>query len=137
LEKNLALILDMTSWYSATTKTIERELSLHGISFSEFLVMYQLSLATNRTMRRIDLAQSVHMSASGVTRLLNPMERLKIIQKEPNPRDARVSLVKLSDVGVDLFNDAFKTLDQISDRLVKPLHSSEIEILLRILKKIK
>lgn len=50
-------------------------------------------------MRRIDLADSVGLSPSAVTRLLAPMEKPGLVEKEANPRDARVSLVKLSTAG--------------------------------------
>ncbi len=83
-------------------KKIDRHLSVHGIAFSEFMVMYHISLAPQQTIRRIDLAQEVGMSASGITRLLNPMEKIKLIEKEVNPRDARVSFVRLSNAGVEL-----------------------------------
>lgn len=136
MEKNLTLLLNISSWHSKLVKTIDRKLSLHGISFSEFLVMHQLSLATNKCMRRVDVAESVNMSASGVTRLLAPMEKLKIIEKEQNPRDARVSFVKLSDVGFELFNDAKNTLSQTADDLLTSLSSEEIEGLIILLKKV-
>ena len=137
MDKNLALILDLSSWHSKVIKTIDRRVSLHGISYSEFLVMYQLSLGTNKSMRRIDLAESVNMSASGVTRLLNPMEKLKIVEKEKNPRDARVSFVKLSDVGFELFTDAMKTLSHTADDLLESLDADETEVLFNIMKKMK
>ena len=56
-------------------KRVDQYLSVHGISFSEFLVLYHLSQAPNMTMRRIDLAECIGLTASGVTRLLNPMEK--------------------------------------------------------------
>ena len=136
MSKNLELILSISSLHSQIFKRIEGSLSLHGISFSEFIVMRQLSLVPNRTMRRIDLAEKVNMSASGVTRLLNPMEKLKIVQKEQSLRDARVSFVKLSDAGSELLNDAIKTMEQVSNDIAESLSSSEIELFLNILQKI-
>ena len=127
MSKNIELLLSLTSMHTSVFKNIDRHLSVHGISFSEFFVMYQLSLVSNRTVRRIDLAESVGMSASGITRLLNPMEKLKLVEKEQNPRDARVSFVKLSDVGFELLNDAIKSVQIASDGLFKSLDINDIE----------
>lgn len=137
MSKNIELLLSLTSMHTSVFKNIDRHLSVHGISFSEFLVMYQLSLVSNRTVRRIDLAESVGMSASGITRLLNPMEKLKLVEKEQNPRDARVSFVKLSDVGFELLNDAIKSVQIASDGLFKSLDINDIERFIDLTNKIK
>ena len=137
MSKNIELLLSLTSMHTSVFKNIDRHLSVHGISFSEFFVMYQLSLVSNRTVRRIDLAESVGMSASGITRLLNPMEKLKLVEKEQNPRDARVSFVKLSDVGFELLNDAIKSVQIASDGLFKSLDINDIERFIDLTNKIK
>jgi len=137
MNQNLDLILSLSLLHTKIMKILDRKLSVHGLAFSEFLVMHQLSLVQNRTLRRIDLAENVGMSASGITRLLNPMEKLKIVEKEQNPRDARVSFVKLSDVGFELFNDAMSSVIQASDSLLEPLDADSIELFLNLTKKIK
>ncbi|MFA6191882.1 MAG: MarR family transcriptional regulator [Sulfurimonas sp.] len=137
MSKNVELLLTLSSTYTNVFKTIDRNLSVHGISFSEFLVIHQLSLASNRTVRRIDLAESVGMSASGITRLLNPMEKLKLVEKEQNPRDARVSFVKLSDIGLELLNDATNSVQLAADSLFKSFDANDIELFLNLANKIK
>jgi len=137
MNKDLDLILSLSLLHTKIMKTLDRKLSVHGLAFSEFLVMHQLSLVQNKTLRRIDLAENVGMSASGITRLLNPMEKLKIVEKEQNPRDARVSFVKLSDVGFELFNDALSSVIQASEDLLEPLDADSIEQFLNLTKKIK
>ncbi|MDX1808579.1 MAG: MarR family transcriptional regulator [Sulfurospirillaceae bacterium] len=136
MNKNLEFVLSLADLHNKIMKYVDRQLSLHGITFSEFLVMYRLSLATNMTMRRIDLAEGVNMSASGVTRLLNPMEKLKIVEKEQNPRDARVSFVKLSDVGFNLFQDSMNTLSQTVDALLEDLNIDDLKTCFNVFKKI-
>ena len=70
--------------------------SLGGISFTEFMILYHLSQANDEKMRRIDLASKVGLTASGITRLLLPMEKIGLIKKESNAQDARVSFVLLA-----------------------------------------
>lgn len=134
---NVELLLNLSALHRNVFKNIDRHLSVHGISFSEFLVMYELSLATNRTVRRVDLAESVGMSASGITRLLNPMEKLKIVEKEQSARDARVSFVKLSDAGSVLLDDAIKSVEQAAESIFKPLDANEVALFLKLAGKLK
>jgi len=99
--------------------------------------MYKISLSEHKTIRRIDLAEEVGMSASGITRLLNPMEKIKLIEKEVNPRDARVSFVKLSNAGIELLNNAMKSVAQSSDEMLKEFNTKNIDLLLQLAKNIK
>jgi len=88
--------------------------------------MYHLNNAPNMTMRRIDLAERIGLSASGVTRLVNPMEKNRLVEKEINPRDARVSLVHLSKAGVGLLNYAKISFEQSADDILKPLSNKQL-----------
>lgn len=59
-------------------KNVDNHLSLYGISFNEYMIMPQLMLATNHTSLRIELAEQIGLSASGVTRVLAPMEKTSL-----------------------------------------------------------
>lgn len=87
-------------------------------------------------MRRIDLAEQMDMSASGITRALNPMEKLKLVQKEKNPRDARVSLVKLAAPGERSYQEALATVTSTADTLLENLDAAELARLMDLLRKI-
>lgn len=89
--------------------------------------MYHLDGMSNKCMRRIDLAEQVGLSASGVTRLLNPMEKNHLVQKESNPRDARVSLVKLTNTGEQLLAEATISFEHTAERILMPLSSKKID----------
>ena len=131
---SMELVIALSSLQSHLLKKIDLRLSAHGINFTEFMVMYHLNAAPNKTMRRIDLAESVGLSASGVTRLLTPMEKIKLVQKELNPRDARVSLVKLSKVGEQVFKDAFVSFKDSASSLLQALDSKQLSKFLELTK---
>lgn len=126
------LLLKLTSLHTLTLKKIDQQLGVHGISFTEFLVMYHLKSAANETMRRIDLADSIGLSASGVTRLLMPMEKIGLVKKEANPRDARVSLVKLTKGGKKVFVNAAVSVAHAADDLTKPLSGKQLTELTKL-----
>jgi DNA-binding MarR family transcriptional regulator len=121
---------------SKLSRKVEGQLNVHGISFTEYLIMYHLDRSPMKTMRRIELAEHVGISASGVTRLIAPMEKIKIVEKEANPRDARQSLVKLSVTGQRLFKEASVSFEHCSNSLMENLSENQQEKLIELSTKI-
>jgi len=88
-------------------RRLDNALSMaRGISFSEYRILKALSAAGNRGAMRVDLAESVGLTASAVTRALRPLEKIGVVATEKHERDARCSLAKLTPAGVELLSDA-------------------------------
>jgi DNA-binding MarR family transcriptional regulator len=127
-----ALIIQNALLASKLSKRVDNQLSVHGISFTEYLIMHHLDGSPLKTMRRIELAEHVGISASGVTRLIAPMEKIKIVEKEANPRDARQSLVKLSKAGQQLYKDASVSFEHCANDLLENLSEIQKEKLVEL-----
>ncbi len=125
LSSGSSLIMQMLTLSSKVTKSLDGQLSAHGISLTEYMIMHHLAGSALNTMRRIELAEHVGISASGVTRLIAPMEKIKIVEKQANPRDARQSLVKLTKVGHQLYKDARVSFEACADNLLADLSVSQ------------
>ncbi len=110
---------------SRLAKRIGNRLSVHGISFTEYLIMSYLDHAT-RAIPRIELADYVGMSASGITRLIIPMEKNKLVEKIVNPRDARQSLVALSKTGQRVFKEAGVSFEYIANELLVNISQNQL-----------
>ncbi len=115
------LLLGLSHVQTRLQKRQDQWLAAHGISFKEFQVMCALSEASTHTLKRIDLAEKVGLSASGITRMLLPMEKIGLINKEEGVRDARVSLVRLSEAGERILADAEKSFTQSARAFMKSL----------------
>lgn len=92
--------------------------SLNGISFNELIILHHLSEADNQKMRRIDLAEKIGLTASGVTRLLLPMEKIGLIKKEANKHDARVSFVVLAPGGKTKLAEGLERAEIFCENLI-------------------
>lgn len=92
--KELEFLLNLSKLNSKIYRKFDA--SLWGIWFNDFIVLYYLNQAIDKKLRRIDLAEKVGLTASGVTRLLLPMEKIWLVSKEVNQFDARVSYVVLA-----------------------------------------
>lgn len=129
----LDLVLKSALLWSDMVKKADVQLSVHGISFSEFCILHQLVAAPQQRLSRIELAKAVGLSASGITRLLQPMEKIQLVEKEQNARDARISLVKLSAIGQQIYQDALQSLGFFASQFMSPLTVRQQETLTELL----
>jgi DNA-binding MarR family transcriptional regulator len=88
-------------------------------------------------LSRINLADSIGLTGSGVTRLLSPMIKNNIILKVVNSKNARQSLVSLTSTGKELYKDALNSFEDNCNSIYSSLEESEVEQLLSLLNKIK
>ena len=139
LSNEMSFCRNFASVHARFIKKIDGSLSAHGISFTEYQILFHLQMAQTQNpkaqaMRRIDLAESVGLSASGVTRLIAPMEKVGLVQKRVNERDARVSLVEITRTGSEIFKDASVGFDHVAGRLLGELDAKERDSGLHLLK---
>ena len=88
-------------------RRLDNALSMaRGISFSEYRLLKAIAGSGERGMMRVDLAESVGLTASAVTRALRPLEKIGVVATEKHERDARCSLAKLTPAGAELLRDA-------------------------------
>ncbi|AOR31732.1 MarR family transcriptional regulator [Streptomyces fodineus] len=85
---------------------------LHGVSLADFTVLLRLGQAPGGRMRRVDLAEALGLTASGVTRGLAPLERIGLVTREPDVRDARVAYASLTATGRRRLKDMLATAEE-------------------------
>jgi DNA-binding MarR family transcriptional regulator len=107
--------------------------NLHGISFSDFQLLYHLGRAPGARLRRIDLAERLGLTASGVTRTLLPLEKIGLVARQPDPRDARVGYASITDTGQALLVDAVATAHMICQELLKGADPGQLDALAGVL----
>jgi len=75
-------------------------LAEHGLTGADYDVLLHLAWAPDRRMRRIDLADEVLLTASGVTRLLDGLEREGLVERSACDTDRRVVYAVLTESGL-------------------------------------
>ena len=86
--------------YSHATRLLNAQLTAdHGLTISDYEVLLRLSRAPDRRMRRVDLAEQVLLTASGITRLLDGLERSGYVARAACDADRRVVYAVLTDEG--------------------------------------
>jgi DNA-binding MarR family transcriptional regulator len=88
--------------------------SVHGLALKEVLMMMHVQHAKGARLSRADLAKRLHISASTVTRMARPLEKMGLIDRESDARDARLTYVVLTKSGKTLLKHAQDTLESMS-----------------------
>lgn len=114
---SLKILMNLTKVQSVISRRFD-PLSIHGIGFNDFMILYVLMQAEGAGMRRVDLAEKIGLTASGVTRMLLPLEKTGLIKRESNERDARISYVVLTETGRQLFEYAKVTASNLAKGII-------------------
>ena len=104
---------ELTAWvgllraHATTTRRFNAELvSEHGLTLNDYEVLLHLSRAEGRRLRRVDLAERVLLTPSGITRLLEGLERAGFVERAACESDARVTYAQLTDRGEEKLREA-------------------------------
>lgn len=81
----------------------------HGMSMGYYEVLLSLDRAPDHRMRMSDLAEAVFLSPSGLTRLIDRLERDGLVARQHCETDARVTYAAMTEVGLDTFRSAGQT----------------------------
>jgi DNA-binding MarR family transcriptional regulator len=95
---------------AAVTGELSAQLNAdHGLTINAYEALLHLAWAPERRMRRVDLADSLLLTASGVTRLLDGLEREGLVGREACETDRRVTYAVLTKAGRDKLREADKS----------------------------
>jgi DNA-binding MarR family transcriptional regulator len=103
--------------HAAVTRRLSAQLTNdHGLSINDYEVLLRLSRAPEQRMRRVDLAGEVLLTPSGITRLLDGLERAGFVERGTCDSDRRVVYAVLTDIGLAKLREASTThVAQVED----------------------
>jgi DNA-binding MarR family transcriptional regulator len=119
--------------------SLSRELSArlitdHGLTINDYEALLHLSHADEGSLRRVDLAERLMLTPSGVTRLLDGLERDGWVKKGQCESDARVTYAVLTDEGRERLEAAGRThVEQIREIFEERFSGEELETLTGLL----
>ena len=132
----LSRLIDLVKIQVLISRRFDSQLSVHGLGFSDFIILHHLAHSADGKLRRVDLAELIGVTASGVTRMLVPMEKMGLVTRETNERDARVSFVVLAPAGKRLFANSVLTMNNLA-KVFSESDFKQLDKLTAILNKLK
>jgi DNA-binding MarR family transcriptional regulator len=142
LTNQASLALD--SWvallraHAVTTRDLSGKLFAdHGLTINDYEALLRLSHAEDQRMRRIDLADELVLTASGVTRLLDGLERAGYVEKGSCTSDARVTYAVLTRSGRAKLEEASSShIEQVQGLFEEHLTTDELATLAELLSRL-
>src|SRR3954449_10339186 len=123
---------------AAVTRQLSAQLSAdHGLSINAYEALLLLARAPDSRMRRVDLAGQLLLTAGGVTRLLEGLERDGFVARDTCSSDRRVTYAVLTEAGRDKLREASKShTRQIRELLGGPYDEDELAHLVALLNRL-
>jgi DNA-binding MarR family transcriptional regulator len=130
-EEELAAWRGMLRAHAELTKELDAELAReHNLPLSSYEVLLYLADAPEGRMRMAELADSVLISRSGLTRLVDRLEREGLLKRERCESDARGYFAEITPKGRRLFDAARRThLDGVRARFLSRFSRDELRAL--------
>jgi DNA-binding MarR family transcriptional regulator len=100
----------------------------HGLPLSSFEVLIRLSRAPDGRQRMSELAESVVLSRSGITRLIDRLERDGLVERSACASDARGSFAVITPAGRERLAEALGThVRDLRERFLSRFSAAEHE----------
>ena len=100
----------MLRTHAMVVKRLDADLeAAHGLALTSYEVLLHLHNSREHKMRMCDVAESVLLSRSGLTRLVDRLERDGLVERASCPDDARGAFARLTDAGEAKFREAQQT----------------------------
>src|SRR4051812_38331751 len=117
--------------HTALVKELDAELAeAHDLPLTSYEVLITLESAPDRKRRMAELADRVLLSRSGMTRLVDRLEREGLLMRDTCTDDGRGCYAVLTEKGADLLAQARPThLDGVRERFLRHFSQDELVML--------
>ena len=115
--------------HASIVKELDAELqAAHGLPLSSYDVLVQLSLAPNGRMQMFELAEAVHLSRSGLTRLVERLECQGLLERHRGDRDPRQVFACITKLGLERLAETTAThLAGVRRRFLERLSQTQVQ----------
>jgi DNA-binding MarR family transcriptional regulator len=104
---SIAAFVALLRAHASATRGLSAELlEEHGLTLNDYEALLRLSRAEGAQLRRVDLSRELLLTPSGITRLLEGLERAGYVEKKTCESDARVTYAALTAVGREKLKQA-------------------------------
>lgn len=106
----------------------------YGLSFSQFMVLE--ALLSKGKLSISEVRDTILSSVGTISLVVNNLEKMNYIKRQPDKNDKRVWIISLTDEGRDLIEKIVPENEEMINDYMKNLSNDEIKDLLGLLKKL-
>jgi DNA-binding MarR family transcriptional regulator len=121
--------------HAAITRELDADLvARHGLTSRDYEVLLFLAQEPERRLAMSELADRTMLTRSGVTRLVDGLCRIDLIERVSCPSDLRVSYAQITDLGYERLREAGQThIEGIRAAFLRHFNEEEIAQLAALL----
>jgi DNA-binding MarR family transcriptional regulator len=124
--------------YTGLTNRFATQLEKHRLSGVEFEVLMRLARSPGSRLRMTDLAAQTSLSTSGVTRVVDRMERDGLVCRQACPSDRRSSYAVITQAGLARLDEVVPGhLELVQQWFIGQLPPDQLEALLSALRTLR
>jgi len=125
--------------YAKLSRLIEEDLQVHSnITHVEFEVLLRLSWSETQRMRIQDLAAQSILTRSGVSRVVERLEKAGLVTREEAPEDRRGAYAVLTEAGAECFRVAAeKHMTCVRKNFITKFSKDELKVMGEFWKKLE
>jgi len=127
--------LEVVKVYVCCQKLLARELDSLGLSVAQHEVL--LAVARDEGLSQKAVATKLLVTKSNITALLDRMETAGLVERTPNPNDARSRSIFLTTEGRRLFKRAAKKQARVVKLMARQVNEAELDTLARVMKRVR
>lgn len=120
--------------YLALHRRTDARFEPHGVTADQFVLL--ATLARGGTLTQRELARRMPSDPSTVRAMLVLLENRGLVQRDSHPTDSRARTVALTELGRCKVRQLWKAGKPIRSQMIESLQPSEVETLVRLLRKV-
>ncbi len=93
--------------------SVDRALRPLGLTFARYEVLMLLGFSRNGALPTTKMAHRLMVHPTGLTKLIDKLEQQELVSREPNPKDRRGTLVRITPAGRRLASKATRAIEKI------------------------
>jgi DNA-binding MarR family transcriptional regulator len=117
---------------------LEKQYAEHDLSAAEFEVLVRLARTPSQALRMTDLALQTQLTTSGITRVVDRLERARLVERRACATDRRGSFAAITDAGLSRLTEVLPGhLELVEKWFTSQLRPEELESLLMSLRTVR
>lgn len=123
--------------HAAATRLLSAELQEHELTINDYEALLLLSQAEDGRLKRVELAQALVLTPSGVTRMLEGLELAGLVERASCEADLRIVYAQLTELGRERLSAAScGQVGSVRALFEEHLNDEELETLASLLERL-
>lgn len=131
---SLKLYIVLTRALQSINKLVEDDIKRIGLNPTEFAVLELIYSKGDQPIQKI--GDKVLIASSSITYVVDKLEKKKLLERKPCPKDRRVTYAVITPAGTEFMNEVFPKHREAIHEICAGLEANEKEVLIQLLKKL-